>query len=77
MYVFFCVSVITIWSRNNALIFDFCPSLKRKIHLVGTLGDQNPVVLKSVRKTPKKVTEKWEFLRIISFWTKLIFFILL
>jgi len=43
--------------------------VKRKFNLVGTLGVKSiqfPIVFKSVRKTPEKVTEKREFLRIIS-----------
>ncbi|KAE9541880.1 hypothetical protein AGLY_003871 [Aphis glycines] len=30
-----------IWSSKNASIFDFSPSLKRKLNLVDTLGSQN------------------------------------
>ncbi|KAE9524123.1 hypothetical protein AGLY_015488, partial [Aphis glycines] len=37
---FFFVSVDNIWSSKNASIFDFSPSLKRKLNLVGTLGGQ-------------------------------------
>ncbi|KAE9534181.1 hypothetical protein AGLY_008688 [Aphis glycines] len=44
MCVFFCffffVSFDNIWSSKNASIFDFSPSLKRKLNLVGTLGGQ-------------------------------------
>jgi hypothetical protein len=40
VFIFIFVSVVTIWSRNNALIFDFSPSLKIKIYLVDTLGGQ-------------------------------------
>jgi hypothetical protein len=55
------------------LIFaDFSPSLKRKMNLVGSWGGgvkskKISVVFKSVMKNPKKVTEKQEFVRIISF----------
>ncbi|KAF0716084.1 hypothetical protein FWK35_00032527, partial [Aphis craccivora] len=50
---FFFVSVITFRSMD--------PVSGRKVNLVGTLGGQN------IRKNPKKVTEKREFLRKTSF----------
>ncbi|KAF0764673.1 hypothetical protein FWK35_00013760, partial [Aphis craccivora] len=52
--IFFFVSVTTFWSMD--------PVSDRKVNLVGTLG-----VFKSVRKNPKKVTEKREFSRKTSF----------
>jgi hypothetical protein len=68
-FFFTFVSAITFWSSNNASIFDFSPSLKRKIHLVGALGGSKVknLVFKSVGKNPEKITEKWEFLRITTF----------
>ncbi|KAF0751048.1 Uncharacterized protein FWK35_00023438, partial [Aphis craccivora] len=45
--------------KNN--IFKVDPVSNRKVNLVSTLGGQN------VRKNPKKVTEKREFLRKTSF----------
>ncbi|KAF0754455.1 Uncharacterized protein FWK35_00032183, partial [Aphis craccivora] len=49
---FFCVSVTTFWSSKMDPVSD------RKVNLV---------VFKNVRKNPKKVTEKREFLRKTSF----------
>ncbi|KAE9533964.1 hypothetical protein AGLY_008700 [Aphis glycines] len=40
MICVFFLSVDNIWSSKNASIFDFSPSLKRKLNLVGTLGGQ-------------------------------------
>ncbi|KAF0760682.1 hypothetical protein FWK35_00014372, partial [Aphis craccivora] len=41
----------------------------RRVNVVGTLGGQN------VRKNPKKVTEKWDFLRKTSFRPNRFFYI--
>ena len=43
-----------IWSSNNALIFDFSPSLNRKIHLVGTLGGSKVKLSNSFQKNREK-----------------------
>jgi hypothetical protein len=59
--IFFFLSVITFWSSNNVSICDFSLSLKRKIH------QKFPIIFKSVGKNPEKITEKREFLRIITF----------
>ncbi|KAF0746400.1 Uncharacterized protein FWK35_00015969 [Aphis craccivora] len=48
LFFFIFVSVTTFWSM--------CPVSNRKVNVVGTLGGQN------IRKNPKKVTEKCEFL---------------
>ncbi|KAF0744901.1 Uncharacterized protein FWK35_00012462 [Aphis craccivora] len=61
MCFFFFVSVTTFWSLT--------PVSGRKVNLVGTLGGQN------VRKNPKKVTEKREFLRKTSFRPNRFFYI--
>ncbi|KAE9524443.1 hypothetical protein AGLY_015164 [Aphis glycines] len=50
----FFMSVITFWSSKSAPIFRLSPVSDRKV---------NPVVFQSIRKNPKKVTEKQEFLR--------------
>ncbi|KAF0772875.1 Uncharacterized protein FWK35_00000904 [Aphis craccivora] len=53
------------------------PVSDRKVNLVGTLGVKSkkfPIVFKSVRKKPKKVTEKRKFLRKTIF-DKIDFFI--
>ncbi|KAF0771766.1 hypothetical protein FWK35_00007521, partial [Aphis craccivora] len=52
-FFFFFVSVTTFLSMD--------PVSDRKVNVVGTLGGQN------VRKNPKKITEKLEFLRKTSF----------
>jgi len=49
IYLFIFVSVIAFLSRNNALILDFGPLLKKKIHLLGTLRG-------GVNKVSKKIS---------------------
>ncbi|KAE9527392.1 hypothetical protein AGLY_013090 [Aphis glycines] len=63
---FFFVSVDNIWSSKNASIFDFSPSLKKKLNLVGTLGSQ--------KKNPKKMREKRDFIRKTSLRQNRIFY---
>jgi hypothetical protein len=48
------VFVITFLNNNNALIFDFSPSMKRKIHLIGTLGGQKKKNSSSFQKRQEK-----------------------
>ncbi|KAF0746957.1 Uncharacterized protein FWK35_00036038 [Aphis craccivora] len=60
-YFFFFVSVTTFWSSKSTSILKNESCFYRKVNLVGTLGDQN------VRKNPKKVSEKQDFLRKTSF----------
>ncbi|KAE9526120.1 hypothetical protein AGLY_013751 [Aphis glycines] len=63
---FFFVSVDNIWSNKNASIFDFSPSLKRKLNLVGTLGGGS-------KKNPKKNEGKTGFFTQNQFTSKLNF----
>ncbi|KAF0702714.1 Uncharacterized protein FWK35_00028910, partial [Aphis craccivora] len=62
-FFFIFVSVTTFWSSKMDPVSD------RKVNLVGTLGGEN------VRKNPKKVTEKREFLRKTSFRPNQFFYI--
>ncbi|KAF0759209.1 Uncharacterized protein FWK35_00035384, partial [Aphis craccivora] len=59
------------WSRKSASIFKLSPVSDREVNLVGTLGGVKskkfPIIFKSVRKNPKKVTENQEFLLKTSF----------
>ncbi|KAF0768392.1 Uncharacterized protein FWK35_00012742, partial [Aphis craccivora] len=53
-------------TSKSASIFKLSLVSDRKVNLVGTLGGQSkkfPIIFQSVRKNPKKVTEKQEFLR--------------
>ncbi|KAF0770451.1 Uncharacterized protein FWK35_00008802 [Aphis craccivora] len=75
--IFFFVSVTTFWSSKSASIFKLSPVSDRKVNLVNTLGVKSkkfPIVFKSVRKNPTKVTEKQEFLRETSFRQNLFFY---
>ncbi|KAE9542780.1 hypothetical protein AGLY_002691 [Aphis glycines] len=81
MCVFFFVSVYNIWSSKNASIFEFSPSLKSKLNLVGTLGGQKLKInltfqyfLNESGKTLKKMKEKRDFLYKTSFCQNRFFF---
>ncbi|KAE9543913.1 hypothetical protein AGLY_001891 [Aphis glycines] len=61
-----------IWSSKNASIFDFSPSLKRKLNLVGTLGGQKLKIFNIFemnREKPKENEGKTGF-----FFAKILFF---
>ncbi|KAE9531859.1 hypothetical protein AGLY_010061 [Aphis glycines] len=74
---FFFVSVDNIWSSKNASIFDFSPSLKRKLNLVGTLGGQKLKIFNIFemnREKPQKNEGKRDFLRKTSLRQNRIFY---